>query len=75
MKNWKIIGAITLLVLAVATWRILSYERQRNAPGDPVAMQQLLNRNLGRASSGHGRRICSARHAGYIGDVRFCSRI
>jgi hypothetical protein len=32
MKNWQIIGAITLLVLAVAAWRILSYERERNAP-------------------------------------------
>ena len=33
MKNWKIIGAITLLVLAIAAWRIISYERERNAPG------------------------------------------
>jgi hypothetical protein len=31
MKNWKIIGAITLLVLAIAAWRIISYERERNA--------------------------------------------
>jgi hypothetical protein len=33
MKNWQIIGAITLLVLAIAAWRIVSYERERNAPG------------------------------------------
>jgi hypothetical protein len=33
MKNWKIIGAITLLVFAIAAWRIISYERERNAPG------------------------------------------
>ncbi len=33
MKNWRIIGAITLLVLAIAAWRIISYERERNAPG------------------------------------------
>ena len=33
MKNWKIIGAITLLVLAIAALRIVSYERERNAPG------------------------------------------
>jgi hypothetical protein len=33
MKPWQVIGAITLLVLAVAAWRILSYERERNSPG------------------------------------------
>jgi hypothetical protein len=33
MKNWQIIGAITLLVLAIAAWRIISYEHERNAPG------------------------------------------
>lgn len=33
MKNWQIIGAITLLVLAIAAWRILSYEHERNSPG------------------------------------------
>lgn len=33
MKNWQIIGAITLLVFAVAAWRILSYEHERNSPG------------------------------------------
>jgi hypothetical protein len=32
MKNWQIIGAITLLVLAIAAWRILSYEHERNSP-------------------------------------------
>jgi hypothetical protein len=36
MKNWQIIGAITLLVLAIASWRILSYEHERNAPGVAV---------------------------------------
>jgi hypothetical protein len=36
MKTWKIIGAITLLVLAIAAWRIISYERERNAPGVAV---------------------------------------
>jgi hypothetical protein len=46
MKNWKIIGAITLLVLAIAAWRIISYERERNAPGVAVnkpAQRQLSN--------------------------------
>jgi hypothetical protein len=33
MKNWQIIGAITLLVLAIAAWRIISYEHERDAPG------------------------------------------
>lgn len=33
MKNWQIIGAITLLVLAIAAWRIISYEHERNSPG------------------------------------------
>ena len=33
MKNWQIIGAITLLVFAIAAWRIISYEHERNAPG------------------------------------------
>jgi hypothetical protein len=33
MKNWQIISAITLLVLAIAAWRILSYEHERNSPG------------------------------------------
>jgi hypothetical protein len=50
MKNWKIIGAITLLVLAIAAWRIISYERERNAPGvavnkpteRPVSADQLV---------------------------------
>jgi hypothetical protein len=32
MKQWKIIGTITLLVLVFAAWRILSYERERNKP-------------------------------------------
>jgi hypothetical protein len=36
MKTWKIIGAITLVVLAIAAWRIISYERERNAPGVAV---------------------------------------
>ncbi|HEY3988825.1 MAG TPA: hypothetical protein VGM02_05965 [Acidobacteriaceae bacterium] len=36
MKQWKIIGAITLVVLAIAAWRIVSYERERNAPGVAV---------------------------------------
>jgi hypothetical protein len=33
MKNWKIIGAITLLVFAIAAWRIISYEHESNTPG------------------------------------------
>jgi hypothetical protein len=33
MKNWKIIGAITLLVFAIAAWRIISYEHERSTPG------------------------------------------
>lgn len=33
MKNWQIIGAITLVVLAIAAWRIVSYEHERNSPG------------------------------------------
>lgn len=32
MKTWQIIGALTIVVLAVAAWRILSYERERNQP-------------------------------------------
>ena len=36
MKNWKIIGAITLVVLAIAAWRIISYERERNRPAVTV---------------------------------------
>ncbi|MFL6426782.1 MAG: hypothetical protein ACJ71S_00950 [Acidobacteriaceae bacterium] len=36
MKNWQIIGAITLLILAIAAWRIISYEHERNAPGIAV---------------------------------------
>lgn len=33
MKNWQILGAITLLVFGIAAWRILSYEHERNSPG------------------------------------------
>jgi hypothetical protein len=44
MKNWQIIGVITLLVLAIAAWRILSYEHERNAPG--VATTQPASRQL-----------------------------
>jgi hypothetical protein len=44
MKNWQIIGAITLLVLAIATWRIISYEHERNAPG--VAVNKPAQRQL-----------------------------
>lgn len=33
MKNWQIFGAITLVVLAIAAWRILSYEHERSSPG------------------------------------------
>jgi hypothetical protein len=50
MKHWKIIGAITLLVFAIAAWRIISYERERNAPSvltnkpteRPVSEDQLV---------------------------------
>lgn len=50
MKTWKIIGAITLVVLAIAAWRIISYERERNAPAvatnkpaeRPVSEDQLV---------------------------------
>ena len=44
MKNWQIIGAITSLVFAIAAWRILSYERERNAPG--VALNKPAQRQL-----------------------------
>jgi hypothetical protein len=40
MKNWQIIGAITLLVLAIAAWRILTYEHERNAPGVATSKNQ-----------------------------------
>lgn len=43
MKTWQVIGAITLVVLAVAAWRILSYERERN---QPVATNQTARREL-----------------------------
>jgi hypothetical protein len=33
MKSWQVIGAITLLIFAIAAWRIISYERERNSPG------------------------------------------
>jgi hypothetical protein len=50
MKHWKVIGAITLLIFAIAAWRIISYERERNAPGivankpteRPVSEDQLV---------------------------------
>jgi hypothetical protein len=50
MKTWKIIGAITLVVLAIATWRVISYERERNrpavtvnkAPERPMSADQLV---------------------------------
>jgi hypothetical protein len=32
MKTWQVVGAITLVVLAVAAWRVLSYERELNQP-------------------------------------------
>src|SRR5579859_63000 len=32
MKKWQVIGAVTLVVLLVAVWRILSYEQERNQP-------------------------------------------
>jgi hypothetical protein len=44
MKNWQIIGAITLLVLAIAAWRIIAYEHERNAPG--VAVNKPAPRQL-----------------------------
>jgi hypothetical protein len=44
MKNWQIIGAITVLVLAIAAWRIISYEHERNAPG--VAVNKPAQRQL-----------------------------
>jgi hypothetical protein len=42
MKNWQIFGAITLVVLAIAAWRILSYEHERNSPG--IAMNKPTQR-------------------------------
>lgn len=33
MKNWQIFGSITLLLLAIAAWRIVSYEHERDSPG------------------------------------------
>jgi hypothetical protein len=32
MKMWQVIGALTLVILVVAAWRILSYERERDQP-------------------------------------------
>ena len=49
MKNWQIIGAITFLVFAIAAWRILSYEHERNAPGivaNKAAMQEVREDQL-----------------------------
>jgi hypothetical protein len=43
MKTWQLIGAITLVILAVAAWRILSYERERN---QPVTTPQTARREL-----------------------------
>jgi hypothetical protein len=43
MKKWQVFGAITLVVLLVAAWRILSYERERN---QPVATNQPARREL-----------------------------
>lgn len=44
MKPWHIIGGITLVVLLIAAWRILSYEKERNSPG--VAMNKPVARQL-----------------------------
>ena len=43
MKKWQVVGAVTLVVLLVAVWRILSYERERN---QPVATHQPARREL-----------------------------
>lgn len=43
MGKWQVIGLLTVLVLGVAAWRILSYERERNAP---VAVKQPERRAL-----------------------------
>lgn len=33
MQKWQIFGGITVVILLIAGWRIVSYERERNAPG------------------------------------------
>src|ERR1700724_623172 len=43
MKTWQVIGAITLVLLLIAAWRIRSYERERN---QPVTTHQTARREL-----------------------------
>ncbi len=43
MGKWQVIGAITVLVLAIGAWRVVSYEHERNAP---VATKQPERRVL-----------------------------
>ena len=33
MNKWQIIGGFSLIILLIAGWRIISYERERNQPG------------------------------------------
>ena len=44
MKKWQVFGAITVVVLLIAAWRVVSYERERNQPG--VASNKPAQRQL-----------------------------
>ncbi len=44
MSKWQIIGGFTLIILLIAGWRIVSYERERNQPG--VAQNKPAERQL-----------------------------
>jgi hypothetical protein len=44
MKPWHAVVGLTLIVLSIASWRIASYERERNQPG--VATQKPAARPL-----------------------------
>lgn len=41
--RWRIIAGITLVVLAVAVWRVLSWERERRSPGTVQQQQSTLD--------------------------------